>query len=277
MAVHVVTDSTADLAPALAAELGISVVPLLVHFGEEAYRDGVDLDAVAFLEQLQKSPVLPRTTQPSPAAFEEVYGRLLQSEDQVVSIHISAKLSGTLNSVLVAREGLGRQGAIEIVDSQWTSMALGIIVLRAAKVARDGGTLEEVVQVAQEAIQGMHLRFFCDTLEYLQRGGRIGRAAAFLGGLLNVKPLLAMEDGEIRPVERVRTRGRALARLREWAESFPQVREFGVFHTASGEDAQALRHSLSQRFPQAVSHFGHIGPVIATHVGPGVVGVAVLA
>ena len=276
MAVHVVTDSTADIPHSLAEELGISVVPLTVHFGDEVYRDGVDIEAESFLQKLISSPVLPHTSQPSPEVFSQVYSQLLANGDAVVSIHVSAKLSGTLNSALVAQQGLDSPERVTLVDSRWTSMALGIIVLNAARAAQQGGTQEEVSRVAQDAMGKMHLLFFCDTLEYLQKGGRIGKAQAFLGGLLEVKPLITIRDGEVFPVERVRTRGRALERLRQWGEEFTPIREFCVLHAGSEADALALHSHLAARFPQAISHFGHIGAVVATHAGPGLVGLAVL-
>lgn len=277
MAVRIVTDSTADIPQALAAELGISVVPLTVHFGEEAYQDGVDLDAAAFLAKLATSPVLPRTAQPSPEAFGRIYRELVGQRDEVVSIHISGKLSGTLNSALIARQELSDPEVVTVVDSLWTSMAQGIVVANAARVAQQSGTREEVLRAVQEAIPRMHLLLFCDTLEYLQKGGRIGRAAAFLGGLLNVKPMITLRDGEVHPVERVRTRNRALERLWEWAQGFSSVQEFCVLHSASLEDAQALHLRMVERFPRAIAHLASVGPVIATHIGPGAVGIAFLS
>ncbi|MBI2887889.1 MAG: DegV family protein [Chloroflexi bacterium] len=277
MAVRIVTDSTADLAPELAGELGIKVVPLSVIFGQETYLDGVDLDATAFFRKLAASPVLPRTTQPSPAAFSQVYRELTDQGDEVVSIHISGKLSGTLNSALIARQEMGDPEAITIVDSRWTTMSQGIVVLHAARAAQRGASRAEVLQATDEAIQHMNLFLFCGTLEYLQRGGRIGKAAAFLGGLLNVMPMITLQQGEVHPVERVRTRRRALERLGEWAQGFQTAREFCVLHSASPQDAEALHAQLSQRFPGATAHMAQVGPVIGTHVGPGAVGVALLA
>lgn len=276
MSVRIVTDSTADIPPALATELGIAVVPLTVLFGEESYRDGVDLDAPSFLEKLAASPTLPRTAQPSPAAFSQVYQELAGPGVEIVSIHLSAKLSGTLNSALIARREMGDPAEITVVDSQWTSMCLGIIVLRAARAAQAGASRDEVLSITEEDIQQMHLLLFCDTLEYLQKGGRIGRAAAFVGGLLSVKPMITLQQGEVHPVERLRTRHRALERLWEWADAFSSAREYCVLHSASLEDAQSMHTRLMERFPQAVSHLAQVGPVIATHIGPGAVGIALL-
>lgn len=272
MAVKIVTDSTADLLPAIATELDIAVVPLTVHFGEEVLRDGVDITAVEFLKRLTTSSIHPRTSQPSPEAFKEVYSSLLAAGHQVVSIHVAAKLSGTMNSALVARQALHAEDRITIIDSTWATMTLGLVAINAAKAARAGKSVQEVVEVSQDVMASLHLVFFCDTLEYLQRGGRIGRAQAFVGGLLNIKPVLSLRDGVIHPVERVRTRSRALERLRELAVSFGMAREFCVLHSGSPQDARSLFDFLVQRYPDATPYFGDLGPVITTHVGPGVVG-----
>lgn len=273
MAVKIVTDSTADLPSAIAAELGIAVVPLTVHFGEEVLRDGVDITAAEFLARLTAdSSIHPRTSQPPPEAFKEVYSALLAAGHHVVSIHVATKLSGTMNSALVARQELQAEDRITVIDSTWATMTLGLVTINAAKAARAGKSVQQIVQVSREVMATLHLIFFCDTLEYLQRGGRIGRAQAFVGGLLSIKPILSLRDGEIHPVERVRTRGRALERLRELAVSFGVAKEFCVLHSGSPQDAQSLFDFLGQRYPNATPYFGDLGPVITTHVGPGVVG-----
>ncbi len=272
MAVKIVTDSTADLLPAIAAELDIAVVPLTVYFGEEVLRDGVDITAAEFLARLTTGSIHPRTSQPSPEAFKEVYSSLLAAGHQVVSIHVAAKLSGTMNSALVARQALQAEDKITVIDSTWATMTLGLVAINAAKAARAGKSVQEIVLVSRDVMANLHLIFFCDTLEYLQRGGRIGRAQAFVGGLLNIKPILSLWDAEIHPVERVRTRSRALERLRELAVSFGPVKEFCVLHSGSPQDARSLFDFLGQRYPDATAYFGDLGPVITTHVGPGVVG-----
>lgn len=276
MAVRIVTDSTSDLPRDLAASWDIGVVPLTVNFGDESYRDGIDLDAASFIQKLASSPVLPHTAQPSPAAFAEVYKELLLQGRQVCSIHISAKLSGTQQSALLARQDSGQEGDIAVVDSGWTSMGLGLIVLHAAKAAREGASLPELVRLVEELRGKIDLLLFCDTLEYLQRGGRIGRAAAFLGGLLKVKPIITLKDGEVAPVERVRTRSRALEHVWEWARGLPQLREFCILYSGDSQDAREFHRKVREHFPQAQDYLVPVGPVIATHVGPGAVGIVVL-
>src|SRR5579859_3824049 len=218
--VRIVTDSTCDLPLATCNELGISVVPLNLHFGEVVYRDQYDLDSDHFLKLLAKSPDLPKTTQPAPARFEETYIRLGSNGDQIVSIHLSSKLSGTMHSAEIARDAVRSRCVVEVVDSGSASLGLGLIVLAAARLANGGASAQVVAAHVRRLVENVHIMFFVDTLEYLQRGGRIGRASALLGTLLNIRPVLKLEDGEIHPVEKVRTRSKGIDRLVEFVELF---------------------------------------------------------
>jgi len=205
-----------------------------------------------------------------------VYQEVLSRGQEVVSIHISGKLSGTLNSARLARKTLGDPPAIAIVDSQWASMALGLIVLSAARTAAGGASRDEVVAAARSAASRARLLLFCETLEYLQKGGRIGRAAAFLGGLLNVRPLITVREGEVFPESRVRTRTAALDRLRSWATGLGPLESYALLHIDAATDAAGLRAELQAYAPAAESYLTAVGPVVATHVGPGAVGIAAL-
>ena len=277
MTVRIVTDSTADIPPEVATALGITVVPLTVHFGDTVYHDGVDLDAEGFLVALAANKSLPHTAQPSPAAFVEVYTRLLDQGHDVISIHLSGKLSGTINSAQLARQQMPAPDRVTIVDSLWTSMALGLLVIRAATAAQRGDEPAGILREVAGQLERLHLLLFVDTMEYLQRGGRIGRAAAFLGGLLSVKPLITLRGGEVHPIERVRTRSRAIERLYLWAAEFPAVSDFSVLHISSFDDAKALFDRIQRRFPDATGYVTSVGPVVGTHVGPGALGVALSA
>lgn len=276
MTVRIVTDSTADLPPGMAEELGVVVVPLRVSFGDEVYRDGVDLTPDQFFAKLAASSSLPTTSQPSAGDFLEVYQALHQEADGIVSIHIAASLSGTVQSALLARQSLQAACPIEIVDSRSVSLGLGLVVIKAAAAARAGAPLADVVAVARRALQRLHIFFMVDTLEYLQRGGRIGRAQAFLGTLLQVKPILCLRDGEVHPLERTRTRARALDRLFELISALPCVSDYGVIHATTPDDAQALAQRLRAATPHAQLYMSRLGPVVGTHAGPGVVGVGAL-
>ncbi len=276
MAVKVVTDSTSDIPIDTAREHGVTVVPLTVHFGGQSFRDGVDIDSATFFSRLTASTDLPHTAQPAPSAFLEVYQRLLAEGHQIISVHVSSKLSGTYNSALLARTDSGAPQRITVVDSGWTSMCLGIPVLHAARAAQRGASPAEVETELYDALHRVDLLLFVDTLEYLQKGGRIGAARAFVGGLLSVKPLITLRNGEVAPIGQVRQRAKAIERVTQWVEEHPTVTEFSVLHAHSAPDAHRLLEHLRARFPLAEAHITEVGPVVATHVGPGAIGVALL-
>jgi DegV family protein with EDD domain len=274
--VAIVTDSTADLTPELVEELGVTVVPLQVIFGNEAYREGVDITTEEFYERLVKSRPLPTTSAPSVGDFQEVYERLLEEVDSIVSIHIGAKLSGTVQAAHTARQSLAKPERIELVDSQAASMAMGLAIIEAAEASRAGAKLAEVKAAAESAVQRTHVLFMLDTLEYLRRGGRIGRARAYLGALLSVKPILTLREGEVYPEERVRTRARGLERIIQSAIRRPNVKLAAVGHSTTPDDAERIGERLAMAFPNVKVHLIRFGPVIGTHGGPGLVGVGVM-
>ncbi len=209
MSVCVVTDSTADIPPETRGELGIRVVPLKVIFGDDEYIDGVTMQAPEFYERLADDDVFPTTSQPSPGEFMEMYAGLLEQFDGIVSIHISAELSGTIDSATQARAQMEAAGkAIRIVDSRSASMGIGLVVLEAARAAQAGGDLDAVAELAEELVPRTGVIFLLNTLEYLRRGGRIGPASAFLGTLLRLRPLLHLDEGIVMPLERARSRRR---------------------------------------------------------------------
>jgi DegV family protein with EDD domain len=273
LAVRIVTDSTCDLPASLAHELGISVVPLSVIFGDEAYREGVDISHDLFYDKLVHSKVLPTTAAPSMGDFLAVYEELLKETDQIVSIHLSSKMSATYDIACQAAQILTDRGAkVEVVDSQVISVGMTFVALAAARVALSGGKLKDVRAAAEQATPRVHLSILVDTLEYVRRGGRIGRARAFLGTVLRVKPMLSLRDGEVYPEERVRTRRAAVERLFQIATSYPRVREVAVGYTTTPGDAEDLRQRLADAMPHVNIHIAQVGPVIGTHTGPGALG-----
>ena len=272
MAVKVVTDSTSDLPKDLAEELGVTVVPLTVYFGEEAYKDGVEMSSSDFFKRLTSGNVIPRTTQPTVGDFETAYRPLAEQGHEILSVHISDKLSGTMNS---ARAGALEvpDAKIEIVDTRTASLAQALVVKAAAEAANGGASLAEAAAAAREASERTDVYFLLDTLEYLQKGGRIGRAAALIGGLLAIKPVLTVVDGEVHPQEKLRTRAKALARLREIATSGGPYAEIAFIHEAQGDDERDFAEHLRTNM-DAPMISGPIGPVIGTYTGPGVIGFA---
>ncbi|MCL6648118.1 MAG: DegV family protein [Chloroflexi bacterium] len=275
MVVRVVTDSTSDLPRELAESLGVTVVPLKVHFGEETLRDGVDISAETFYQRLKASSVLPTTSQPSPGEFEAVFRQVWRPGDAICAVVISSKLSGTYSSALTAKGLVESEIPVEVVDSELVAMALGLVVIRTAKAAAAGADLAECARIARETSAHTEILFFVDTLEYLRRGGRIGKASAFLGTLLNIKPLLALKGGEVVPVERTRSRQKALERLEEWIRGHPRISALCVFSSPPADEADQLAERLRQAYPEAPLFRGTLGPVVGTHAGPGLVGAAV--
>ena len=274
--VRVVTDSTADIPPEVAEELGIVRIPLNVHFGETTYKDGVDLTTDRFFELLKASRVHPHTSQPSVGEFEELYRQLARETDQIFSIHLSSLLSGTYNSARMAAANLPPSMVrVEVMDSMTVSIALGLMAIEAAKAARQGATLEEVAGVVKRMINQTHLLFFVETLEYLHRGGRIGRAAAFLGTLMRVKPILTITDGVVTPYERARTRNKAIEALYALVEDFPHVERVGIIHSGTPDDVERLIEMLLPLVPRDRILVARYGPVLGVHAGPGAMGVAV--
>jgi len=277
MKVKIVTDSTADISPQVAQELGIRVIPLYVHFGNEVYRDGIDLSPTQFYQKLTTSKVLPTTSTISPGQFTELCNELSEQTDEILAITLSSKLSATYDAVVQGSELRKRKSCrVEVIDSRFVSMGLGIPAIMAAKEAQTGTSLEQIIDMVNKALPKIHMRMAFDTLEYLRKGGRIGRAAAFLGTLLNVKPILTMNDGELAPVARERTRPKAVEHLRRFVAGFTNIREMVVAHANDLEAATALAQNLEAVFPRERMYISAVGAVVGTHAGPGTLAVGVL-
>ena len=272
--VAVVTDSTAYLPGGLAAERGITVVPLQVTMGERTAREGVDLSPADFARWIARPGRRATTSQPTPAAFLAAYEATGARE--IVAVHLSGALSGTVGAADAAGRTSGR--TVVVVDSRQTGMGLGFAALAAASAAAAGGTLAEVAAAAREVAAATRTLFYVDTLEHLRRGGRIGAAAALVGTALSVKPLLHIADGAIAPLEKVRTASKAIGRLEEIAaaEAGDAAADVAVHHLASAERADALADRLRARLPSLRSlHVSEVGAVVGAHVGPGMLAVVV--
>jgi len=276
MTVRVVTDSTADLPPEVVQELGITVIPLPILFGDEVCHDGVDLTSEEFFERLTTSPVLPRTSQPPVGVFLETYRKLAPETNEIVSIHITARGSGTCESALQAGKSLGDSPRVEIVDSESASMGIGFQVIAAARAARAGASLEGVVAAARSVCRRVHALALLETLEYLRRGGRIGRAQAFLGSVLNLKPIIAIRDGVVQPVARVRTRARALDQLFQYSMAHGDLEDVAIMHGTTPEDAEMLARRVREHLPDVPIYIGRLGPALGVHGGPGIIGIVVV-
>jgi len=269
MVVKIVTDSTADLPPGVAEELDITVVPLYVRFGDKLYRDRIDISEDEFYDRLVHDPTLPGTSQPTPNDFAFVYRKLAKEADGIISIHISSKLSGTCSSALSAKQLVDSPCPIEIVDSLWTSIALGYPVIRAATAARGGKSMQELLKEIKSVISNIHLLGFFDTLKYMQLGGRIGKAQSLVGSVLNVKPLVTMKDGEFIPVGRVRTYAKAKERLFEFVKDGRHKEIALVVHNTTPDVAREMADRFSSFVDRKNIIIARLGPVLGTHAGPG--------
>jgi DegV family protein with EDD domain len=276
MPVRIVTDSSADLSRALAEELGITIVPAVVRFGEESFLDGVEIDHDTFYRRLQEERLFPTTSQPSPGQFAEAYDQQAPGADGIVSIHLSSRLSGTFNSAVQGARLSSAACPVEVVDSRSTSLGMGLIVLQAARLARSGASLAAVLA----AITGMIARCrFCaalDTLEFLAKGGRIGRAKHLLGTLVRIRPVLTIVDGQVQPLRSLRTRSQIAAFLDDYARQHLPVDALGVVYSTGLAEAEALADQLAALYPRESIVFGRVGPGLGSHLGPGTLGVALL-
>jgi len=273
--VRIVVDSTADIPHDLAKELDISVVPLNIHFGDRVHLDWVDLKPDEFYEMLRNDPEHPRTSQPSPGDFAKVYEELTADGSSVVSIHISSDLSGTLQSAELGK-GMVGSDRIEVIDSRGASMVFGALAVDAARLAKRGESLETVAAYVRERTGRVAVVFAVDTLEYLVRNGRIGKAQGLLGTLLSVKPLLTLEDGVVAPLEKVRGAKKVLPRM---VELFGEMLEPDrptracIVHANSPDRADELRAMVKERYEVDEEFIvAELGPVIGTHAGPGTLG-----
>ena len=274
--IHVVTDSTSDLSQAEAKKLGVTVVPLTVRFGEEQFEDGVDLDSDAFYKRLAASNVHPTTSQPTPEQFADAYRPLLADPaDEVVSLHISAKLSGTLQSAHIAAQELDAK-RVHLVDTESASAGIQLLVRAALDDVNAGLDAATVAARATERRARVTIYVLLDTLTYLQRGGRIGRAQALLGSLLSVKPLLTVIDGEVAPQARMRSRRQGLEKIVELLRERLPVRSLAAFHCGAPELLPLLQAQLKQLGAGVDIITGQVGPVVGTYTGPGGVGIAAL-
>jgi DegV family protein with EDD domain len=273
--VSVVTDSTSDLPPEVARDLGITVVPAQIQFGEQVFLDGVELTTDEFYRRLQSSPTLPKTSPASISTFNSVYRRIAEQADSIISIHVAARLSVTYD---VARQAsVDLKCPISVVDSQTASMACGLLAIIAAKAARAGESLKDIEELVRQSISHTVTFGVFGTLEYLARGGRIGKGQAFLGTLLKINPILAIRMSEVVPVERVRTRSRAVERLCEIVRGLGTPREMSVMRTTDPAEAEDVIRRLSSIFPPERVYRASIGPSMGTQVGPRAVGVALIA
>lgn len=270
--IRVVTDSACDLPPAVVDELGIEIVPLTIRFGDEEFVDRRDLSPSEFWARCANSPLLPETAAPSPGAFEQAYRSLAgQGADGIVAITLSGEVSATLQAAELAAQSVQPDIAVKVIDSKLVSMAQGLVVIAAAKMAAAGKGLDDVVGAATDLIPRIRLYGALDTLENLKKGGRVGSAQALLGSMLSIKPIIEIRDGKVEPESKQRTRSKALAYLVEKIRG-QNIEQLAVLH-GSAPDIEDFLDMVSDVFPRDDIIVGEVGSVVGTHAGPRVMGV----
>ena len=273
MAVQVVTDSTSDISPDEAEGLGVRIVPALVAFGDDVFRDRVDITPSEFYERLVSSREFPKTSQPSVEAFASVYREVAAEGHDIASIHVSSKLSGTLNSASIASETSELETRVELVDSYTAGVGLRAVVEAAAERARAGAPLEEVTAAARSVMARNRVVVTLDTLEYLQKGGRIGRASALVGSALRIKPIIHIDGGEVAPFDRVRTRSKAVRRLEEVALEDRTLETLFVIYSDDDASAGELVDRVTPHLPHTRIEVIQTGPTVGAYLGPNALGI----
>jgi len=274
MKVQVITDSTSDIPPELAQELGIRVVPIYVRFGENTYRDGVDIRNEEFYSKLASSKVHPATSQPNPEDFASVYKEYCDKTEGIVSIHISSRISGTYNSATIAKKTLESRCPIEVIDSRFNSAGLGLVVTAAACLAHAGANLADVVNEANRAVKQVGMFGMFETMKYLARSGRVNKTIAAASRLLNVMPLLTFRSGEIVRAGLVRTISRGMDRIHEFVKNNAPISELVIVHSKIADQANVLKKRLSDFIKEEAIVINELGAGLGVHGGPGVLLVA---
>ncbi len=274
--VKIVTDSCSDITPELAQEYGIMVVPLYVQFGDKVYRDNVDLATVEFYHKLVKSKVIPTTSTVTPEFFTKLFTKLAKETNEILTITLSEMYSGTYGSALQGKAMVKNKCHIEVIDCQLAIGGQLLLVTTAAKMAQEGANLNQIAQWVREAIPRTHVRMSFDTLEYLRRGGRIGKAQAFLGSLLKVNPVLSIKDGTTFPVARPRNRAQAMDFLVNFAKGFHHIEALAIEDATTPGELEILAQRLKDLVPPERFYRSKISPVVGTHVGPHVLAVSIL-
>jgi DegV family protein with EDD domain len=277
MTVKIVTDTLSDITGDLVTQLGVTVVPLYVRFGEEVYRDRVDITSEDFYRRLINEPKLPSTTQPTPNDFADVFQKLVKETDEILVIVVSSKLSGTYQSAMQAKDYITDKCRIEVVDSLTVAMGQGLIVAAAVNAVKKGANLDKVADMARKAHQRCHLLAYFDTLKYLAKGGRIGKAKEFLGAMLSVKQILTVRDGEMAPLTRVRSMRAGIDYLASVVASYQgRIEGLAVEHTTNPEDANTLIERIGDVYPKNRILRSIISPVVGTYSGPNAMAVTIL-
>jgi DegV family protein with EDD domain len=276
MTVKIVTDTLSDIPDDLAADLGITLIPLTVSFGHESFLDRVEITSEEFYNRLVRESNLPTTTQPPPLTFANVYKKLAKETDEILVVTLSSKLSGTYQSALNAKNMAEVDCCIEVIDSQKIIMSFGLAVIAAAKMANAGAGMDEIIKGLKARLNNSQLVAYFDTLKYLAKGGRVGKAQGLVGSLLSVKPILTIRDGEMAPLTRVRSKAAGIDYLYNAVANTENVESVGVEYCTTPEDAEMLIERISSLLPGENIYKSIVCPVVGTYSGPGAVAVSIM-
>ena len=274
MVIKIVTDSTADLPVRVTKELGITVIPAYLRFGNEVYRDRIDISEDQFYDRLINDQTHPTTEPPTPQDFAAVYDDLSRKTDGIISIHISSELSATYNSAIQGKKLVNTDCPIEVVDSRLVTMGLGLLVISAVSIAASEENLPQIVERIKKVIPDIQELGLFDTLKYLVLGGRIGKTKAFLGSVLNVKPMITMNNGELEPFRQVRNRNDGKDELLKFAKNAGNIQDLSIVYSTTPEEAKDLVKQMDPIFPVDQIKLARLGPVLGVHGGPGILFVA---
>jgi DegV family protein with EDD domain len=270
MTVKIVTDSSSDIPPEIARELDITVVPLSVRFGTQTYRDGIDIMPEEFYRRLVSEPVHPATAAMSPGDFAGVYDKLAAEAEGIISIHLSQKVSATYNAAVQGRSLMENKGCpVEVIDSRFVTIALGLITIGAARAAQAGKDMQEIVTQVNALVPCMRVYGILDTLKYVMKGGRLGKAGPIISSILPIKPVLTMKDGTVAPIGAARTRIKAMERLCGLIASVPMVQELGIAHSTTEEELLSFVEKIKSILPGVKPVIANLGPALGVHGGPG--------
>jgi fatty acid kinase fatty acid binding subunit len=277
MSVKIVTDSCSDITRDEAKKWDITVVPAYVHFGNKVYRDGVDIDSDQFYEKLATSSTHPSTAAPSPGDFAQVYEQIAEETNEIVSIHVTRKHSAMYDSAMLGKSIASEKGAkIEVIDSRGVTMWQGLVAIVAAQAAKAGSSLQQVIDVANKTINRLHALALLDTLRYAVKGGRIGNTIFTIESKLNIKPLITLVNGEIRPAGIARSRAKGIERLREFITK-TAIADIAIVHSLASEDAQSLADFARSLFPDIKPRIDKLGPALGVHAGPGALAIIAIS
>jgi len=269
MPVKIITDSASDLSPEIVKELGITVIPVYVSVSGQSYRDGVDISLDEIYQKMAEGNILATTSQPLPTDFAEVYRRLLQETDEILSIHVSSRLSGTYNSAIKGQELANGNGRIEVLDSTSVSIGVGLLTIAAARLAQAGANLSHIITETKRAADRIHIWGLLDTLKYALRSGRLSKGKAVLGSLLAVKPMITAKQGEVTSAGIVRTRQKGIDKLVSNLCGVAETEEVCIAHSTDSIEAQSLKSRLSAILDEKQIHISRLGLAIGGHTGPG--------